>query len=351
MSSLFDSWGGETVVVQYDRPTEAWIIIAIHSSVLGPATGGTRMKRYDGFEDALKDAFRLSAGMTYKYAVSGFERGGGKAVIAIPDDLEGSQRGDLLRRYGAMIQRLRGDFYTGPDVGTTSEDMDVIAETGAPYVFSRTPSAGGAGSSGPFTALSVFSGIEASCENVFGEPLLTGKRVLVQGVGSVGGELIEHLLDAGADVVFSEIDAAAKKRCEEDLGLQWIPVEEVYRTECDVFAPCAFGGILNNDTIPELKCRIVAGGANNQLSDENAAQALSDRGILYVPDYVINVGGAMGITGMEAMGWSLADARKRVISSVKASLRRIFDLASAEGISTEAAARRVAEERLSRGKS
>jgi len=302
MESLLREWDGETVIVRHDRPTGAWIFIAIHSTRLGPATGGTRMKHYPSLEEALGDTLRLAAGMTYKFAVPDISRGGGKAVISIPSNLDLQSRSDLLRRYGRLVHQLGGLFYTGPDVGTTPSDMDIIAETGAPYVFCRTPAAGGAGSPGPFTALGVFAGIQAACEHLFGETSLRGRRVLVQGAGDVGGNLIRYLCLAGAEVVFSEVDEGLIRRFRDELGLQFVPAEAVYTTECNIFAPCALGGVLNANTIPQLKCRAVGGGANNQLSGLKDAENLRARGILYAPDYVINVGGAMAILGLETLG-------------------------------------------------
>jgi leucine dehydrogenase len=347
MESLIRSWDGENVVVRYDRPTGAWILIAIHSTRLGPATGGTRMKRYPDLESALRDVLRLSAGMTYKYAVPGIARGGGKAVIFPPEDLEPRLRDGLLRRYGELLRQLGGLFCTGPDVGTTPGDMDLIAETGAPYVFCCTPTAGGAGSSGPYTALGVFTGIQVACEHLFKDRSLNARRVLVQGAGSVGRTLIEYLHAAGAEVIFSDVDERTIDQHQRELGLQFIPVGEVYSEECDVFAPCALGGVLNTDTIPRLKCRIVAGGANNQLSETADVDRLRSRGILYLPDFVINVGGAMAIIGMESMGWSQKEAEKQVVDTVRSALHRIFELVMSEDITTEAAAHRIAEERLS----
>lgn len=345
--SLIRGWEGESVIVHYDRPTDAWIFIAIHSTHLGPATGGTRMKNYPDLEGALADALRLATGMTYKFAVPGIERGGGKAVISVPESMDPGSRPGLLRRYGRLVYQLGGLFFTGPDVGTSPTDMDIIAETGSPYVFCRTPAAGGAGSSGPLTALGVFAGIDVTCEQVFEEASLRHRKVLVQGVGSVGGILIEHLLNVGAEVLFSEVDDLLIKRFRDELGLQFIPDKEVYGTECDVFAPCALGGVLNENTIPQLRCRIVVGGANNQLAHPEDADALRAKGILYAPDYVVNVGGAMGIPGIEILGWSQTEAEDKVASSVRSALRRIFEMAHVEGITTEDAARRIAEERLS----
>jgi leucine dehydrogenase len=225
--------------------------------------------------------------------------------------------------------------------------MDIIAETGAPYVFARTPAAGGSGSSGPATALGVFTGIQVACEHLFGEASLKDRRVLVQGVGSVGSTLIEHLRAAGAEVMFSEVDEGAIRRFRDELGLQFVPAEAAYTTECEVFAPCALGGVLNANTIPQLKCRAVAGGANNQLAGPEDAESLRARDILYAPDYVINVGGAMAGIGLETQGWTQERAEKEVAESVRRALRQIFELAATEDITTEAAARHIAEERLS----
>ena len=245
METLLKEWDGETVIIRYDQPTGAWIFIAIHSTHLGPAAGGTRMKPFATVQEALQDAMRLAAGMSYKFATPGIPFGGGKAVIAIPPDLDPQARPALLRRYGKLVHQLGGLFSTGPDVGTSSADMDIIAETGAPYVFARTPAAGGAGSPGPFTALGVFTGIQVASEHIFGDESLKGRRVLVQGTGSVGSNLIEHLLAAEAEVSFSEVDDDAIRRYQDELGLKYLPAEEVYSTECDIFAPCALGGVLN----------------------------------------------------------------------------------------------------------
>ena len=346
MDSLIKTWGGEEVITRYDRPTGAWILIAIHSTRLGPATGGTRMKSYPDLNAALQDVLRLSEAMTYKFAVPGISRGGGKAVINLPAPFESGQRPDLLRRYGSLVRQLSGLYYTGPDVGTSSSDMNIIAETGSPYVFGRTPGAGGAGDSGPITALGVFSGIEVVCERLFGNPSLKSRRILVQGVGSVGGTLIDLLKRAGAEVRFSDIDESVICRLRDEKGFSCVPIESVYGTECDIFSPCAMGGILNAVSIPRLKCKAVAGGANNQFARPEDAELLGKRGILYAPDYVINAGGAIGIPGIEALGWPRERAEKEVTGSIKSALRRILEMSDSEKITTDLAARRLAEERL-----
>lgn len=348
MEALIREWDGESVVVQYDRQIGAWIFIAIHSSQLGPATGGTRMKHYPNPQAALEDALRLAKGMTYKFAVPRFERGGGKAVIAVPEKLEPQTRTELLLRYGKLIHQLGGLFFTGPDVGTSSADMDTIARTGAPYVFARTPEAGGAGSSGPYTALGVFTAIQTACEHVFGTTSLEQRTILVQGTGSVGGILIEHLLDAGAEVLFSEVNNQLIREFGDERGLQFVADTDMDKTECDVLSPCALGGVLNKESIPKLKCRIIAGGANNQLSQPDDAKLLHERGILYAPDYVVNIGGAMAITGMETMGWSSEQASERVIQSVRGALERIFLMSTEQEITTEEAACHIALENLSK---
>ena len=347
IESMLRGWDGETVITRYDRPTGAWTFIAIHSTCLGPATGGTRMKTYPNVQAAMQDALRLAAGMTYKFAVPDLPYGGGKAVIHIPPGLDSESRLALLRRHGALIRQLGGLFLTGPDVGTSSADMDIIAQTGAPYIFARTPAAGGAGSSGPFTALGVFTGIQIACEQVFGSASLEGRRVLIQGTGSVGGSLIEHLRATGASVVFTEVDEGAIRRFRDELGLEFVSTEEAYGTACDVFAPCALGGTLNANTIPQLKCRAVAGGANNQLAGPDDAESLRARGIVYAPDFVINSGGALAILGLETQGWTRERAEREVVETIRRALRRIFEVAAAGGITTEAAATQIAKERLS----
>lgn len=337
-------WDGECLVARYDRPTGAWILIAVHSTRLGPASGGTRMKVYADPSSAISDALRLSEAMTLKYAAANFPQGGAKAVIALPEGFEPGQRPDLLRRYGQLIRQLGGLYSTGPDVGTSPADMDVIAETGAPFVHARTAAAGGRGDSGRPTAVGVLSGIQATIEHLDGAASLRGKRVLVQGAGGVGGALIELLIAEGADVMFTEVSEAATARLGAQ-GLVAVPPDRVFDTPCDIFAPCALGGVLNRDTIPRLRCRAVVGGANLQLAEPADLDLLQSRGILYAPDFVVNIGGAMAITGMESFGWTPEEADQRV-REVRTTLKRVYTMAAALGISTDAAARRIARENL-----
>ena len=346
MESLLREWDGESVIVRFDRQANTWIFIAIHSTRLGPAIGGTRMKPYPSLQAALKDALRLAAGMTYKWAAAGFEAGGGKAVIAIPPDLGPEARKGLLRRYGALVHNHKGLFLTGPDLGTSSEDMDIIAETGDPYVFARTPRAGGAGNPGPFTALGVFTSIQVVVERLFGDSSLVGKRIMIQGVGSVGRELIELLRKAGAEVLFSDVDEAAVAYFCDEVGLQCSSPDAVYESPCDIFAPCAVGGVLDEKTIPRLRCQAVVGAANNQLANPEDALRLRERGILYAPDFIANSGGAIAIIGMETRGWSRKQAEEKITETIRDNLSQVFELAETESLDTDEAARRLADQRL-----
>ena len=284
--------------------------------------------------------------MTYKFAVPGMPYGGGKAVLVVPNNLDPESRPALLGRYGKLVHQLGGLYRTAPDVGTSSADMDIIAETGAPYVFACTPAAGGAGPSGPATAVGVFEGIQVACQHLFGDESLKGRRILVQGAGSVGETLIDLLFRADAQVMFNDIDKNVIHHFQDERGLQFIPSEGIYTTACDIFAPCALGGVLNADTIPKLKCRIVVGGANNQLAAPEDAERLRTKSILYAPDYVVNVGGAMAGIGLEAQSWTREQADQEVKKNVGTALKQIFELAEMEGITTETAANRIAQERL-----
>ena len=346
IETLLKAWDGEEVIVRYDRPSGAWIIIAIHSSRRGTPSGGTRMKQYADLATAVTDALNLSQGMTFKFAVADMARGGGKAVIHLPADFDQTQRLGLLRRYGTLIKQLGGIYETGPDVGTAPEDMDIIAETGAPHVYGLTPGNGGSGNTGYPTAIGVFSAIEAACQHLYQSPSVAGKRVLVQGTGSVGGGLIGLLQEAGAEVLFNDVSETAVRHFRDELGLTFVPDEAVYDTPCDIFSPCALGGILNETTIPRLQCAAVVGGANNQLATSQDAERLHQRGILYAPDYAVNIGGAMAVLAIEGEGMAPSLAHQKV-RGVRQTLLDIFATAVAENVSPDVAARRIAQARLS----
>jgi leucine dehydrogenase len=341
---LIRSWDGEEVVVHYDRSSGAWMFVCVHSSRRGPAGGGTRMKTYPTPADGLADAMRLSAAMTLKMAATDIPFGGAKAVLAVPALPEGDERRRLLLRYGDLAASLGGNFQTGPDVNTTIADMDVIGERHA-HVFCRSKERGGSDDPGPYTARGVFHGIRASAAQVFGSSDLEGRRVLVQGVGDVGARLAEQLAEAGAGVLVSDIDAERARELADRIGAEVVPPETAIGVECDVYAPCALGGTLSAETIPRLRCRIVAGSANNQLAEPEDAERLAEAGILYAPDYVINAGGVIHAWGVESLGWDLDTVEAR-LAGIGDSLTEIYERADAEGITTEAAAERVARSRL-----
>jgi leucine dehydrogenase len=346
MESLLNNWDGETLVSHHDHETDAWIFIAIYSTKLGPGVGGTRMRPYPSLTLAVEDALRLGRGMAYKFAAAQFDFGGAKCVIKIPEDLDPALRPGLLQRYGALIQQLGGKFRTGPDMGTTEQDMAKIAEHGAPYVYACPESMGGSGDPGPRTALGVLAGIEVTLENLFGDSSVSGRKIFVQGVGDVGAPLVQFLLDAGAEVIFSDVDEATISKYREEFGLEYVAPENVYDFKCDIFAPCALGAILNPETIPQLNCKAVAGSANNQLLSDADVDLLSARGILYAPDYVINAGGAIFGAGVEARGWTQEEGKHQVREIIQSALRQIYEEAERENISTEVAAKRIAESRL-----
>ena len=341
---LLERWDGEQAVIHRDPESGAWIFICMHSTRLGPAAGGTRMKVYDTPADGLEDAMRLSAGMTSKLAVADLGLGGGKAVLAVPQIPQGDERRALLHRYGDMVASLGGSFITSSDVNTGEEDMDVIAER-TEHVFGRSVGAGGAGDPGPFTARGVFHGIKATLGHVFGSDDLPGRTVLVQGAGSVGGPLAEQLGHEGATVVVADVDAARAQTVAVAAGGSTVEADAALELECDVYAPCALGATLSAVTIPRLRCKIVAGSANNQLARPEAAELLRDAGILYAPDYVINAGGAIGINYLELNKRSQADV-DAALARIGDTLQEIYERAEREGITTAAAADAVAGSRL-----
>jgi leucine dehydrogenase len=338
---LLERWDGERAIVQRDHETGSWMFVCLHSSVLGPSGGGTRMKVYDTAADGLQDGLRLSAGMTTKFAVAGLPFGGGKTVLAVPKVFTGDERRGLLARYGDLIESLGGSFFTSSDINTGPEDMDVIGER-TQHVFGRSEAHGGGGNPAPHTATGVFYGIRASLAHAFGSDDLRDRVVLVQGAGNVGASLASQLREHGAQILAADVD---EERAH-SVGDVVVAPEDVYGTECDVYAPCALGATLNADTIPRLRCRIVAGSANNQLAEPGDAELLRDARILYAPDYVINAGGAIGLFGLERAHWSPAELDS-ALARIGETLSTIYARADEEGITTAAAADREAEARIS----
>ena len=343
MEELIKNWSGESILIHKDEPTGAVIYIAIHSTKLGSAIGGSRMKSYRSPSEALEDAMRLSEGMTYKFAAADVAFGGGKCVIDMPQKLEGEVRREFLHRYGAVINKLGGLYKTGPDSGTSTEDMDVIAEVATGNIFATS---GASGDPGPFTALGTFTGIQTSCEVVYGDRSLKNKRVLVQGVGDVGRPLVDMLSEVGAVVMFSDVVPEVVSEYRDQRGFEYVAPEDVSRADCDIFAPCALGAVLNSESIPQLKCKAVAGSANNQLEKPEDAELLRSRSILYAPDYVINCGGAVCNTGIEVHNWTPEDAKAHIVKNVDATLKSIFETSERDSISTDEAALRIAQQRL-----
>ena len=345
MEDLLAKWDGESVSMHRDRETDTWMFICVHSTRLGSAAGGTRMKHYPRIVDALADGMRLAEAMSLKFASVEFPHGGGKAVIALPtpEIPKGEARRRLLREYGAFINSLGGLYSAAPDMNTSALDMDVIAEV-TPYVFCRTEAAGGSGDTAPDTAVGVLHGIRAACRYVFDSDDLSRRSILVQGAGGVGGHLIDLLMEADATVIATDVDAQRLAILREK-GIQVVPPDSALGTECDVLAPCAVGGIINMRSIPTLRCRVIAGGANNQLETAEDADRLRERGIVYAPDFVINAGGVLHGGGLEEQHWTreVLDAR---LAAVGDAVYGILQRAERDGTSTDAAARRIAIARI-----
>lgn len=301
LEQLIAGWDGVGVVSRFDGESGAWFFVAMHDDSLGRPTGGTRLRRYGSPAEGLLDAMRLAEGMTAKWAVAGVKAGGGKAVLAVPGPLEGEARRGMLRRYGGLVESLRGAFSTGEDLGTTPQDMADIASA-TRWVL------GGRGETvtdpGPFTARGVVGAIRASARHAGllggADGDLSGLRVLIQGVGHVGGPLARELAAVGAELVVSDVNRQQLEALAEEIGATTVAPDEVYGTACDIFAPCAIGAVISPQTVPHLACRAVVGSANNQLASDADAGALHDRGILYAPDYVANAGGAIAFAHLAA---------------------------------------------------
>jgi leucine dehydrogenase len=345
---LVQRWDGLGVVTRYDAPTGSWMFVALHDDTLGTPVGGCRMKVYPGPEDGLRDALRLAEGMTHKWAAIDFPFGGGKAVLAVPHPLHGEERVGLLHRFGALLNGLGGAFGTGEDLGTTPEDMRELA-TVTEHVVGRPRGPGGPTDPGPFTALGVRAGIEAALRHRGSGDELAGRRILIQGVGDVGEPLARLCVAAGATLLLADLDEARAMALAVELGGQVVPADGLYDEPCDVYAPCAVGATLNAQTIPRLRCDIVAGSANNQLETEEDAERLGDRGILYAPDFIVNAGGAMAF-GLVYQGERRLEELGRRVAGIGDTLDQIFAEATEVGEGPLAAARRRVRRVLTRGR-
>lgn len=348
---LIEGWDGLAVLTRYDRPTGAWMFVCIHDNTLGPSTGGTRIARYDSPADGLLDAMRLSEGMTHKWAAVDLAFGGAKAVLAVPGEMTGTEREGLLERYAGLINLLGGNFLTGEDMGVSPRDMEFMTQfTDHLHGYDRE---GNKVDPSPYTARGVLAGIKTALERKFGEDSLRGRRVVVQGAGNVGGHLVRMLAEEGAEVLVADVDRDRAERVAGATGAKLIGNSgngyEVFSTDCDVFAPCAIGAVLNQDTIPRLACPIVAGSANNQLGEPADVERLRERGILYAPDYIINAGGAISFAHLGEGVCDSAELFARV-DSIGSTLAEILLEAEERGESTLAAAQRRVNRALARGR-
>ena len=335
--------GHEQVVFCQDKPTGLRAIIAIYSTALGPALGGTRFHPYATEQDALDDVLDLSRAMAYKNAMAGLDLGGGKAVIWGDPDQDKTE--PLLRAYGRFVEALGGRYYTACDVGTYVRDMDIVARE-TRYVTGRSEAHGGAGDSSVLTAYGVYQGMRAAAEHLWGTPSLAGRRVGIAGLGKVGKHLAKHVLDDGANLVATDVSERALEWARTTFPeIDLVPdADALVSSDIDVYSPCALGGALDDDTVPALHAKIVCGGANNQLAHPGIEKLLAERGILYAPDYVVNSGGVIQVAD-EIEGFNFERARQRA-SHIYDTTRQILDLAQAEGVPPAVAADRLAERRM-----
>lgn len=331
----------EQVVLCQDRASGLQAVIAIHSTKLGPALGGTRFYPYATEAEALDDVLRLAKGMTYKSAAAGLDLGGGKAVII--GDPAKVKTEVLLRTYARFVDAVGGRYITAEDVGTTQSDMDLIRRE-THFVTGVSRSLGGSGDPSAATAYGVLHGMKAVARRLWGDGDLAGRHVVVTGVGKVGYALVRHLVEERARVTVADVVPDAVERAARDFGVDRVAVEDAHATPCDIFSPCALGRALSHVTVPQLACAAVVGSANNQLEDDDRAAMLADRDIVYAPDYIVNAGGVINIAE-ELVGYH----RERAYASIRRiydTTLAVLDVAAAEGTTTAAAADRLAERRI-----
>ncbi|MDR4435637.1 branched-chain amino acid dehydrogenase [Bacillus tequilensis] len=333
----------EQLVFCQDEQSGLKAIIAIHDTTLGPALGGTRMWTYENEEAAIEDALRLAKGMTYKNAAAGLNLGGGKTVII--GDPRKDKNEEMFRAFGRFIQGLNGRYITAEDVGTTVEDMDIIHDE-TDYVTGISPAFGSSGNPSPVTAYGVYRGMKAAAKAAFGTDSLEGKTIAVQGVGNVAYNLCRHLHEEGANLIVTDINKQSVQRAVEDFGARAVDPEEIYTQDCDIYAPCALGATINDDTIRQLKAKVIAGAANNQLKETRHGDQIHEMGIVYAPDYVINAGGVINVAD-ELNGYNAERALKKV-EGIYGNIERVLDISQRDGIPTYLAADRLAEERIER---
>lgn len=333
--------GYEQIVHCCDDQSGLKAIIAIHSTALGPALGGTRFYPYETEEEALVDVLRLAKGMTYKAAAAGLDLGGGKAVII--GDPRRIKSEELLRAYGRFVESLGGRYITAEDVGTALEDMDTVRRESR-WVTGCSHTYGGSGDPSPVTAYGVLQGIKACALEAFGDASLEGRTIAVQGVGKVGNALVGYLVEEGAKVTIADIDVDNLGKAVAAYGVETTALPDIHKMEVDIFAPCALGGGINDETINEFRCKVIAGAANNQLARPEHGDKLRDLGILYAPDFVINAGGLINVED-ELRGYDRERAMQKVLGIYKA-LQLIFQMSKERCVSTAQAANEYAEDRI-----
>jgi leucine dehydrogenase len=333
--------GHEQILYGYDKVSGLKAIIAIHSTALGPALGGTRFFPYPTEEDALEDVLRLSKGMTYKAAAAGLDLGGGKGVIIGDPMTDKSER--LFRAYGRIVDSLQGRYITAEDMGTTTADIDLIRRE-THWALGNSVAEGGSGDPSPVTARGLFAASRAVCEFLWGDSEVAGRRFAVQGVGKVGSAFVQLLVEARAEVIVSDAYEPAIAAAVETYGVKSVEAAEIHTVDCDIFSPCARGAGINETTIPELSCLAIVGSANNQLAKDSDADEIAQRGILYAPDFVVNAGGLINVYD-ELLGYSKMRALYRVDGIFDAT-KTILEVSKHEGINPNAAAIRVAEDRI-----
>jgi leucine dehydrogenase len=332
----------EQIVFCNDKDTGLKAIIGIHNSVLGPALGGTRMWNYANEWEALNDVLRLSRGMTYKSAITGLDLGGGKAVII--GDAKTQKTPELMRKFGEFVHSLSGRYITAEDVGMETKDMDIVNDV-TPYVTGISESRGGSGNPSPVTALGVYMGMKAAAKYKFGSDNLAGKKVLVQGIGHVGETLVEYLAKEGALVQISDINETRLDEVNKKYGATIFRGTDLYTADVDIYAPCALGATINDDTVHKIQAKIIAGAANNQLADENVhGPILMQRGILYAPDFLINAGGIISVNS-EIAKYDHTETLRRTENIYNTTLE-IFDYAVANNLTPQKAAMALAEIRI-----
>lgn len=339
---LMESMEHEQVMFFNDRPTGLKGIIAVHNTTLGPSLGGCRIWNYAHEEDALWDVLRLSRGMTFKSSISGINLGGGKAVIISNPKVKHDEA--FWRRFGKFVESLNGKYITAEDVGTSTEVMRIVMQE-TKHVTGKPVEAGGTGDPSPFTAFGVFLGLKASVKQQFGSDDLSGRKVAVQGVGHVGYYLVKHLTQAGAKVYVADINQHNLDAVVKDFGVEVVAPADIYGLEVDVYAPCALGATVNSQTIPQLKCSVIAGAANNQLANEVIhGKMLLDKNILFAPDFLINAGGVINCY-REVQHLSELEANM-LIENIYTKTLEIFKKSSAEKIPTQEAAIKIAIDRI-----